>query len=521
MKLCHGLNRFGALWLLSLLVTAILAIACDSNESEPTLEPIPDTIPTPTVKALPRTPAPQPDSATATAVAEREAYCEANALPTATPEPDETPTPAPTPPISVAAEDIPDEWRRKMDEIEAWVRDYYLVGEDQVGEFTRRFVEDAVWREWQADRIARWAAMEESTEDLWEQTYRGLTFLSAGADFAEFYGGYLGDQVVGSYNVETREILLRVDEREFDLLTEATYVHEYAHHVQNERYDFTSFSDCFRADQDASSALSALIEGDAMRTELAYVEEVIGLDRFLDVIDEIEYEGEEASNEPMMYRYQDEEVRFTYQEGPLFIFTVALISDCEHCDTERSRIDDAFRSPPFTTEQILHTTKYFNGEERARLRLTEDALGEDWEVKFASTLGKATWIAYLVALTDTDAREIETEHPGWMGDYEMMFEDGEGRALYLAVAQWENKRYIESLAEAFDSRDRLVRVEPSQTASEDFDRLYLWDGESGSIAMGLETEPVERIRTMYLVVGSDTDTVQKAAAAARAKLIIE
>ena len=74
-----------------------------------------------------------------------------------------------------------------MDEIEAWVRGFYGVDEEAVGDFERRFVNEGVWKEWMADGVEDWASDEDSHVDLWEnQIYRTLTFLSPDEDYTEF-----------------------------------------------------------------------------------------------------------------------------------------------------------------------------------------------------------------------------------------------------------------------------------------------------------------------------------------------
>ena len=40
-----------------------------------------------------------------------------------------------------------------MDEIEAWVRNFYGGDEAAVGDFARRFVDETVWKEWMRDDL--------------------------------------------------------------------------------------------------------------------------------------------------------------------------------------------------------------------------------------------------------------------------------------------------------------------------------------------------------------------------------
>ena len=469
---------------------------------------LPSPSPAPTV-----TPSPTP---TVEPLSEREAYCRDHALPTATPEAGETATPVPTSPAGMSEDEIPSEWVAKMDEIEAWAREFYEMDDVMVGEFKRSVVDDEVWREWRIDAVKDWAEEEDSTVHLWEQINRTLTLLSPESRYAEFIAEYQGDRYIGLYNPIKREIFIRGDIGNFDVGAVLTYLHEYSHHLQNEKYDFVDWSKCFQRDGDASGALGALIEGDASNTEYEYIENVIGWDRLREYYDGLEDDGSSALAEPVMARYRDEVNSFTYGTGSFFVFKIPYSSECQTCETDRQKIDQAFERPPFTTEQIYYEAKYFDGEGREPLSLPEDVLGEEWDLKSATTIGRSDWIALLATLVDGESDEIESEHPGWRGDYGMLFEDAEGGALYLQVAEWENKRYIESLRKALSDLPRLKRIRPDNVPDrEPFDDLYFWRGDTGGIAIGVELQPVDRFYTMFSAVGPDLGTVEDALYAAR------
>ena len=477
-------------------------------EATPTSTPTPSVTPSPTVTVEP--------------LSEREVYCRDHALATATPEAGETPTPVPTSPAGISEDEIPADWVAKMDEVEAWVQDFYGVDEGLVGDFRRLFVDEEVWKEWMAVGVEDWASDEDSRVDLWEQIYRTLTFLAPDEEYSEFVAEYQGDRFVGVYNSEKREFVVQAAGGEFDLLAELIYVHEYAHHVQNMKYDYPQFHKCYRADDDAHNALHALIEGDARRTEFEYINLVIGWDKLRRFFDEREDERIGPMYEPKLSRYLDAGLDFTYGEGTDFVYRISPVVDCPGCELVREPIDQAFERPPYTTEQIYYQEKYFAGEGRDRLSLPDDVLGEEWELRSASTIGRAEWIALLATLADGESDEIESEHPGWRGDYGMLFEDDEGRALYLRVVEWENKRYIESLRKALSDQPRLKRIRADNLPDrEPFDDLYFWRGDTGGIAIGVELQPVDRFYTMFSAVGPDLETVEDAVYAARDNLITQ
>ena len=476
-------------------------------EATPTSTPTPSVTPSPTATVEP--------------LSEREAYCRDHALPTAKPESGETPTPVPTSPPGISDDKIPTDWIAKMDEIEVWVRNFYGVDTALVGDFQRRFVNEEVWKEWMGDGVEDWASDEDSRVDLWEQIYRTLTFLAPDEEYLEFIADYQGDRFVGVYNSEKREFVVQTASGEFDLLAELIYVHEYAHHVQNVKYDYPQFHKCYRADDDAHDALHALIEGDARRTEFEYINLVIGWDNLRRFFDEREGEGIAPTTEPKLSDYLDAGLDFTYGKGTDFIYSITRLTDCPNCELDREPIDEAFERPPYTTEQIYYEAKYSDGEGREPLILPEDVLGEEWELRSASTIGRSDWIALLATLADVESDEIGPELTGWRGDYGMLFEDDEGRALYLQVAEWENKRYIESLRKALSDQPRLKRIRADNLPDrKPFEDLYFWRGDTGGIAIGVELQPVDRFYTMFSAVGPDLETVEDAIYAARDNLVI-
>ena len=483
----------------------------------PTVTPSPTPIlPTPTATRTPTpTPTPEPLSG-------REAYCRDHALPTPTPEPDTTPTPVPTSPPGIADDDVPEEWTAKMDEIEAWVRNFYGVDEAAVGDFARRFVDETDWKEWMADGVEDWASDEDSTAGLWEQIYRTLTFLSPDDEYTRFVADYQGDRFTAVYISDKREFVVQTTDWTFDLYAEFTYAHEYTHHVQNVKYDYPFFKECFKADWDAFNALRGLIEGDAVRTGIEYIDNVIGWDNWDNYFRRLDDEDDLPRSQPLLSRYFNERTDFTYDQGGSFAFSIAPVSDCPGCDVDRKPIDQAFEQPPYTTEQIYYEAKYFDGEGRDRLNLPDDVLGEEWELRSGTTIGRYDWIALLATLATAESDEIEPEHPGWRGDYGMLFADDDERALYLRIAVWENNRYIESLMTAFNDRTRLKRIRADDLPDrEPFEDLYFWRGDTGSIAMGVEIEPADRFFTMFLAVGPDLDTVEDAVYAGRDNLITD
>ncbi len=409
-----------------------------------------------------------------------------------------------------------------MDEIEDWVEEIYEMDGLEVGEFKRTVVDDQVWKDWWADVVKGWAEDEDSTLHLWEQIDRTLTLLSAGGDFVEFTSDYQGENYVGVYDPIKREIIIRAGLDEFDIGAELTYAHEYAHHVQNVKYDYVRWRRCFADDSDASSAITAFIEGDASNVEYEYIEAVIGWDAIYEYVDGLDEDNGEDSSvgaEPVMASYRNEINDFTYSTGKLFAWAVGEylheFSGCPNCETARERIDKAFERPPFTTEQVYDVLKYFDKERRYTIDLPEGFIGADWDLRHGSTIGRSDWVVLLAALTGEEGEELHAQLPEWDGDYGMLLEDKNGKALYVQVVRWRGDEYIKRLADVFDANSRLTR-QWSAPLSEDvaFADYYVWGGDTGSIALAVESMPGWHY-TMFLAVGPDIESAEKAVFAAR------
>lgn len=502
------------------MVAAMLSIACSSDNKESVSElssEMADSEVSPTIAEL----YVESDTvdATATAVADRQSHCEANALPSPTPEPDTTPTPVPTPPISITSDDIPQEWLDKINEIEIWVRDYYGASEENIGDgLGRRFVDESVWSEWMSHIVREARSEEEADSALWEQVYKTLTLLDADSSLIEFEADFYSDTFIGFYNDDLKEIVLRIDYDEFDLGDELTYVHEYSHLVQYAIYDVETLRECYSADHDAWNSVTALVEGDATQTELAYIEEVIGEERFNRFY--ADYEDETVGDKSAMHAYSKHLAYFPYRQGPWFVFWLAVYLECPNCNTERRKIEDGFRIPPVTSEQVMDFSRYEANETREVVSIPDDVMGNNWEHRYASTVGKADWIALLAALTDGEFEEVAEAHPGWLGDYALLLRDDQDRGIYISVARWNNKLFVNNLVDALDNRQELIRTESIQ--QDDFNVIHIWDNvTSGNLGIAMSTDVEDRIRTMVIVVGPDQDTVEAAISAARSRMMVE
>ena len=68
----------------------------------------------------------------------------------------------------------------------------------------------------------------------------------------------------------------------------------------------------------------------------------------------------------------------------------------------------------------------------------------------------------------------------------------------------------------FDDNPRLERLEVVQPTDQFwFDDVYVWDGDTGAIALGVQIEPVDKFYFMFMAVGPDVESVRAAVVNAR------
>jgi len=177
-------------------------------------------------------------------------------------------------------------------------------------------------------------------------TLTALGLVPAGFDLHRAVGTLLDNAVVGFYDPHSHQLVVRGGAP--TPFTRVTMAHELTHALQDQAFNLARF-DSLR--DEASSAVTALIEGDAVRVEQAYY-------RALPTGDQESYRAEarrlvnEGDPGPAAAVLEDLLV-FPYEYGPPFV--AALLARGGN-----AIVDATFRDPPTTTEQILHPQLYFD-----------------------------------------------------------------------------------------------------------------------------------------------------------------
>lgn len=322
-------------------------------------------------------------------------------------------------------------------------------------------------------RIAERLTTELEEEDLEKarRLYTALGLLPRDVDLRTMLGRLVSEQVVGYYDPRAARLAVRSDvmrelraQRGRGVLDEAriVLVHELVHALQDQRLGLGKSFDEDR-DTDAENAFRSVVEGDATLAMLGYVIEQSG-GKLADVTRSPELlsglarnasnlPGEELAAAPPIVRVT---LLASYLHGMAFVAQL-------HQKGGWAAVDEAHRSRPLSTEQILHPKKYERGElpDPIELPPLPELDGAGYTVEDEDTLGELEMGVYLAQGTGED-RNAEAAS-GWGGDRVRLYRRGEdGDFAVVWFTTWDDVR---AANRATDAALAVIRASSSAERS--------------------------------------------------------
>lgn len=294
----------------------------------------------------------------------------------------------------------------------------------------------------------------EDNERLFEEAqhfYVAFGFMDPDIELKRIYTELLNSQVAGYYDTETREMntVLMSGSRpgnSLPVLERITYAHEYTHALQDQHFDLENFisDELSEVNPDEAQARISLIEGDASLVMNEYTAQLAEESPLLLLmqIGVLALGGTTAVPEGTPDILMDE-LMSPYVDGLKFV--EALVAEGGY-----ERVNEAYRNPPVSTEQILHPDRYLAGDmpiEVTLVDVTPDAVA-NWELVYERSLGEFYLRQYLDRhLGALDALRAST---GWGGDrYRIYYNpETEARAFILKVV-WDTEKDADEFASAF------------------------------------------------------------------------
>ncbi len=301
------------------------------------------------------------------------------------------------------------EVRSAVDEISAVVEaerglafnepvDVELAGE---GEFQRRLLED----------------FDEGVDELRETEVllEAFGLVEPGIDLVEAMRALLGAGVVGFYDPETDELVVRGTA--LTPYVRTTIAHELTHALDDQRFDLDrpEYDD---ADDEIGFGFSALVEGNARRVEAAYLDGLSDQEQLDAAAEELSLgAGLDLGDVPLVLV---ELISAPYGLGHDFV--AALIDD-----GGQEALDAAFGAPPRTSEQVIDPATYEAGEDGIEVP-APTVVGQVVDEGVAGQ-----FLIQVVLADGLDADRSREAAAGWGGDSVVAWRDGERPCATLAA----------------------------------------------------------------------------------------
>ena len=224
-----------------------------------------------------------------------------------------------------------------------------------------------------------------------------LGLLPPDADYEKLILDLLMEQVAGFYDPFSTKLYI-ADWLPLEMQRPAL-AHEIEHALQDQYFDLKRFAQPIKDDGDRQLAHSSLVEGDGTAVMLEFQAQAMGLpiDQLPDLVAQIGKQMLQGGTgqTPLFDKapaFLKETLIFPYLGGLTFI-------EALHKQQPWSKIDEVFKNPPESTEQVIHPEKYTAHEHPqkiatvplaslgARKELRKDVLGElELRILFGSKL---------------------------------------------------------------------------------------------------------------------------------------
>jgi hypothetical protein len=187
---------------------------------------------------------------------------------------------------------------------------------------------------------------EEQAED--NASLRALGLLEPDQDVAALQLQLLGDVVLGFYDDEEKRMVVVTDEG-LDPLAKVTYAHEYTHALQDAAFGIASLEREEEGEDDRALARTALLEGDATVSMLAWAFANLEPEELAEITS-----APQPDTTGIPSWLVEQIAVFPYNDG--YLWAGGLAGD--PLSPDFTDLDAAYLDPPDSTEQIIDVEKW-------------------------------------------------------------------------------------------------------------------------------------------------------------------
>jgi hypothetical protein len=290
-----------------------------------------------------------------------------------------------------------------------------------------------------------------------ERILRAFGFTPEPVDLGELLTELLGSEVIGLYDPHTERLMVLGSiadslgsESLAALEARAVLIHEITHVLQDQHFDTLDHTSDEAWTDDAGTVWSCLAEGDATLSMLVAMFRGVGLPIDATLQPGFREQAEQFAqaalpSSPALGQappYFGHVLAATYFDGLTFAADLRRLGGWD-------AVDEAHRSPPRSTRDVLHPALYLEGRRLFEIDLPDVFTGlplETHRLVHEATLGELETGAFLLPLHD--AERLRDAAAGWAGDRFAVFESAPDRLTLIWRLRFEG---AEDAAEFFEA----------------------------------------------------------------------
>ncbi len=290
------------------------------------------------------------------------------------------------------------------------------------------------------------------------RTLETLGLIPEGTDLREAIVSLYGEQVAAFYVPEERALYTFKDMSLSGNLDKVTLAHELTHALQDQNYDLTTFPLKIKDNDDLALATSALVEGDATVLMAQYYGEHLDVsDMLSDVMGGML--GQKTAKFQAAPPFFREMMLFPYQQGTDFAMAVFVAGGTD-------ALNEAFKHPPVSTQQILHPEKYLHDRHDPEKIVLKKLEVPGWRLIADNVLGEFGLRSLLAQ--HLNVLESQRLAAGWQGDRYQVYERGtNGPTALVWTTAWDTDQSAADFADAYrriaDKRGLTVQLDRDAT----------------------------------------------------------
>ena len=278
-------------------------------------------------------------------------------------------------------------------------------------------------------------------------------------DYGRLIADLLSEQVAGFYDHTRQE--LHIADWIPSFIQGPVMAHEIFHAIQDQEWGGGKLIDSKKYRHDEVLAHAALLEGDATVVMFNYSQPANGgvdislstmMAKMIAASIPMQMQGSQFPKLAGAPDYLKQSLVFPYLQG--FLFVCALRQSGLSWD----KIRDVYRSPPQSTEQILHPKKYLPPRDVPSLVRLKGPILPGFRHRWTEVLGEFHFRQLLLQkLPVTDA---EIGASGWDGDLTILASKGDTDVI-VTISTWDTPQDAEKFERALKTVDAQQKPAPS------------------------------------------------------------